>query len=254
METLKQRLKKKLREKNTLIKQAAHDIGVTKGHFEKVLDGERPPNENFINYASHILELDKKEVEEQFSLAQTQYLNSQLNAQKDTDGAGDNATLTPNRNQLAIIFLTGSIVVLFLLVFFSGSPETYAPPPEKLSTLYEGDDTTFIADITYPDGEQISTNRTFEKVWRIKNTGSVVWESRILKRETPRNKDVCDSINQVNIPRTEPGDTVDISVDFTSTATPGSCKVYWKMYDAAGKQTFPDAYPLYLLVNVVAAK
>ncbi|MFG3689321.1 NBR1-Ig-like domain-containing protein [Micromonospora sp. NPDC047740] len=109
------------------------------------------------------------------------------------------------------------------------------------------DDSRFEGDITYPDGTLVPPNTSFTKIWRIRNTGTVVWANRSLARvnETP-----CQAPVAVAIPQTMPGETVDIAVSVRTPGEPGSCKIYWKMADEDGRMYFPLKRPVFLDVRV----
>lgn len=46
-----------------------------------------------------------------------------------------------------------------------------------------GDTSTFVADVTVPDGTVMPPGFLFEKVWRIQNSGTVPWVGRWLARD-----------------------------------------------------------------------
>jgi acyl-coenzyme A thioesterase PaaI-like protein len=79
----------------------------------------------------------------------------------------------------------------------------------------------------------MTPNQAFTKTWRLKNTGTCSW--------TPAYAIVFSSGNAMNGPATQalagninPGQTVDISVNFTAPATPGDYTAYYKLRDASG--------------------
>ncbi len=45
-----------------------------------------------------------------------------------------------------------------------------------------GDASTFVADVTIPDGTLMKPYQLFEKTWRIRNSGTVLWKGRWLAR------------------------------------------------------------------------
>jgi DNA-binding XRE family transcriptional regulator len=44
-----------------------------------------------------------------------------------------------------------------------------------------GDNSAFIADVTFPDGSLVLPNQTFTKTWEIQNVGKVAWKNRYLQ-------------------------------------------------------------------------
>ncbi|TDB76720.1 NBR1-Ig-like domain-containing protein [Micromonospora sp. KC723] len=109
------------------------------------------------------------------------------------------------------------------------------------------DDSQFEGDVTYPDGTLVPPNSSFTKIWRIRNTGTVIWANRLLARV---NEDPCETPRAVPIPQTRPGEVVDIAVPVRTPGTPGTCKIYWKMADEQGRTLFPLKRPVFLDVRV----
>ncbi|WP_106396592.1 NBR1-Ig-like domain-containing protein [Actinocorallia populi] len=119
------------------------------------------------------------------------------------------------------------------------------PPAARPS--FEVDDSVFEGDITYPDGTLVRQGEEFEKVWRIRNAGTVEWEGRFLMRA---NDAICAAPDRVEIPRTRPGESVDIRVRVRTPKESGSCRIYWKMVDRQGRTLFPGKRPIFLDVRV----
>jgi len=91
----------------------------------------------------------------------------------------------------------------------------------------------FVADVTVPDGTQISAGNGFTKTWRLENTGSCTW--------TPAYLVVFDSGDPMGAPSSfnmpgfvNPGQTVDIAVDMTAPTDQGTYQSYWKFEDPNG--------------------
>jgi transcriptional regulator with XRE-family HTH domain len=114
-----------------------------------------------------------------------------------------------------------------------------------------GDASTFVADIT-PDAVIMPPGFCFEKIWRIRNSGTVPWAGRWLRRlGPPAGLGIPSSPLQVAIAPTEPGRTVDISVPMRAHHHPGTVEVYWKMVDDEGYEFFPDRYPEWIFTKVI---
>jgi hypothetical protein len=114
-----------------------------------------------------------------------------------------------------------------------------APPAHK------GDAAWFIADITLPDCTRVAPGTTISKVWRLKNSGTVPWEGYSLRRlDLPQRADQCQTISDVPIDDTPPGEMVDIRADITTPRKPGLCYVRFKMVDASGRVAFPGSRPV----------
>lgn len=111
-------------------------------------------------------------------------------------------------------------------------PPTFAPlPTTAFTATQECDRAQFITDVTIPDGSALSPNLVFTKTWRLKNTGTCTWSGYSL---------VFDEGNSMSgaastaIGTTPPGASVDISINLTAPATPGSYRGYWRIRNASG--------------------
>ncbi|WP_230985793.1 NBR1-Ig-like domain-containing protein [Microbispora oryzae] len=115
----------------------------------------------------------------------------------------------------------------------------WAPPTHK------GDSGAFIGDITLPDCTRVGPSETKTKVWRLKNVGTVPWKGYTLHRlDLPQRPDQCQTISDIPIKDTRPGETVDIRTFVTTPRNPGLCYVRFKMMDGSGVVAFPGGRPL----------
>lgn len=84
----------------------------------------------------------------------------------------------------------------------------------------------FITDVTIPDGTVMAPNQTFNKKWRLRNTGVCAWNGYSL---------VFDSGESMSgpaskpIPAVAPGQEVDLDVDLKAPAAPGTYRSYWRI-------------------------
>ena len=128
------------------------------------------------------------------------------------------------------------------------------------------DATGFISDVTIPDGMTIFANAVFVKTWQIQNVGSVAWTDRILvcvdekiefvRRATDfaapiAKRGLIPTQGSIPIPETLPGQSVELSVQFTAPVYPGTQISYWKMVDSNGKFCFPKSEGLSCVVKVI---
>ncbi|MBE0505856.1 MAG: helix-turn-helix domain-containing protein [Marinospirillum sp.] len=127
-----------------------------------------------------------------------------------------------------------------------------------------GDQSAFVADVTYPDGEQVLTGERFRKTWCLQNVGSVPWINRhlacqdddlmILYGRSGGLLDVAEKLlpdhSILPIPDTQPGETVELSVDFTAPSTPCTVISYWKILNPDGQFAFPNSKGLWVKVRV----
>jgi hypothetical protein len=123
--------------------------------------------------------------------------------------------------------------------------------PAAAPPTHEGDAAVFVADITLPDCSRVGAGKAVTKVWRLKNAGKVPWEGYSLRRlDLPQQADQCQTISDVPINDTEPGEMVDIRTDITTPRKPGLCYVRFKMVDASGRVAFPGNRPVNFQVIV----
>jgi hypothetical protein len=123
--------------------------------------------------------------------------------------------------------------------------------PLPANPLMLGDDSTFIADINYPDGTKVAAGQGFIKKWEIKNIGNVPWVGRFLAPDGKVTGD-CTYPLRVPVPTTYPGKPVIISVPVAVPDAPQVCLVTWKMVNAAGDLYFPNEEGIWFNVTIVA--
>ncbi len=107
------------------------------------------------------------------------------------------------------------------------TPEPTVPPtPAGTPTLSTCDDAAFVADVSVPDGTQLTPGQEFIKTWKVRNTGSCTWttgyvlvwsygDNRMNGQSTALPNDV------------PPGTEVDISINLQAPTTPGTYNGYW---------------------------
>ncbi|MEU7909595.1 NBR1-Ig-like domain-containing protein [Microbispora bryophytorum] len=143
----------------------------------------------------------------------------------------------------------------------SGSPSTtslsaadcpvHPTNPPWSPPAHQGDSAKFIGDITLPDCTRVGPRQTVTKVWRLKNAGSVPWKGYSLHRlDLPQQPDQCQTVSDVPIMDTRPGEMVDIRTDITTPKKPGLCYVRFKMMEGSGQVAFPGGRPLNFQVIV----
>lgn len=93
---------------------------------------------------------------------------------------------------------------------------------------------TFVSDVTIPDGTKIPGGNTFNKTWRLKNSGSCTWDTRFdiafVKGTLLAAQKVYDLQSVV-----KPGETVDITIQMTAPTTNGEYKSEWKLLNPNGE-------------------
>ena len=112
------------------------------------------------------------------------------------------------------------------------------------------DELTYLADVTAPDGAAIEAGRAFTKTWRVRNSGTSVWEGCTLE---PIGDDRMGGPDSVPLPRLAPGETGEVSVPLVAPAEPGRRRSTWKARNGRGRLF---AFELYadILVTPVARR
>jgi hypothetical protein len=111
------------------------------------------------------------------------------------------------------------------------APPTNTPKPTEEEIPC--DRALFITDVTVEDGSEFNPGEEFEKVWRMKNTGSCTWTTGYSLVFDSGNTLGGDS--SVYFPGSvSPGSQVDISIDLKAPNSPGSYKGTWQLRNAQG--------------------
>ncbi len=90
----------------------------------------------------------------------------------------------------------------------------------------------FVADVTVPDKTVLAPGQAFNKIWRVKNTGTCTWgtnEELVFVRGEAMTKTTT-----IAIPATAPGATADLSIAMTAPAAPGIHIADWRMRNHGG--------------------
>lgn len=120
-----------------------------------------------------------------------------------------------------------------------------------------GDRSEFVQDVTMRDGTIIGVDEAFTKIWRLRNSGTVVWRDRLLRRAGPHAPRFgIHSPVQVPVPDTPPGQTADIKMRMRAPSLPGDCVAHFYMTHSDGALCFPDLYPdgAYVYISVRAPR
>lgn len=145
-------------------------------------------------------------------------------------------TMVRRRND-AILLLAPSLVELAqrLCSQSAGGPEEQRP--------IAGDRSEFVADRTIPDGALLRPGEKVDKVWELRNAGTVPWIGRWLVRMgTIDSRSTPTTPDRVPISETQPGKSVRVVVPIEAPPLPGTYEIHWKMADADNRLYFPDRY------------
>ena len=97
------------------------------------------------------------------------------------------------------------------------TPTATLPPPENAIGCTNA--ARFISDVTVPDNSDLNVGEVFTKTWRVKNTGSCIWWYGYTL--THYSESSVSAPESAQLPRTNPGDTADLSIDLIAPGIPG---------------------------------
>lgn len=106
-----------------------------------------------------------------------------------------------------------------------GPSPTTAPSPCT-------NNSTFVADITVPDGTVVPAGTTVIKTWRLSNNGTCAWGSGYQFVFVSGEAMTAETVKPV--PTTAPGATADLSVSITAPVGPGSHTGSWRIRSSTG--------------------
>jgi transcriptional regulator with XRE-family HTH domain len=115
----------------------------------------------------------------------------------------------------------------------------------------EGDAAAFVSE-SPPDGSMIPCGATFTKTWTIRNSGTVPWIGRRLRRIGPAlGPWTLASERFTRVPDAEPGQETTISVTVRAPQMETAAVAQWKMVDPEDLLYFPDRYSVGLALYVL---
>ena len=126
-------------------------------------------------------------------------------------------------------------------------PATATEPEPILPCDRCADSAIFVGDVSIPDGMSVTPGQTFSKTWRVRNNGSSTWDGYKL---IFRQGDQMEGNSPISIPRTTPGQQVDISIGLRAPNAPGAKAGYWQIINREGGHV--RGGELWVKVNVVA--
>lgn len=109
------------------------------------------------------------------------------------------------------------------------------------------DSLTYVADVTVPDDTVMSPGQDFVKTWRVRNTGACPWGAGYVLVYA----DYSDQMSGQFIALTEvvqPGQEVEVSVQFTAPSAAGEYLSAWTMQNPQGV-TFPQVIFVKIIVQ-----
>lgn len=110
----------------------------------------------------------------------------------------------------------------------TATPETPIPTNPADCT----NSAAFVADVTVADNDIIPAGADFTKTWRIKNTGTCVWNPNYALSHYSEERMLAPASVPLSV--TYPGQTADISVDLTAASADGKHTAYFVIKNPAG--------------------
>jgi len=130
---------------------------------------------------------------------------------------------------------------------------TATVPPAAQVTTTQGttvalcDVLEFVADVNIPDGTSMAPGQDFLKTWRVKNSGSCTWDADyklVYAEYADKMSGQWQPLTQV----VQPGQEVELSVQFTAPDKVGEYLSAWQMQNPRGV-TFPEAIYVKIIVQ-----
>ncbi len=117
----------------------------------------------------------------------------------------------------------------------AGSAANPTPPPTAAPTTAPAPvpacsyDAAFVEHLTVPDGTTWMPGQAFNKIWRVRNTGTCAWESGT--EVVFIGGEAMTSTSGSLVPLTAPGATADLLIAMVAPATPGTHAGQWRLRD-----------------------
>ncbi len=91
----------------------------------------------------------------------------------------------------------------------------------------------FVADVTIPDGTVLAPGAVFKKTWRLKNIGTCTWTTNYSLVYASGEKFSGPTSAKLPV-SVAPGQTVDVTIDFTAPSAAGKYRGNWQLANASG--------------------
>lgn len=110
--------------------------------------------------------------------------------------------------------------------------ETPTPPPPAPTAPCDND-MVFLQDLTVPDGSVFKPGVGISKSWSIRNEGSCTWTEgyTLVLEDGP----ALGAFDKQPLPAAEPGEAVEMHVDFFAPPQPGNYRSAWRAHDLGGE-------------------
>lgn len=178
------------------------------------------------------------------------------------------ATANPGVLTLQRLAAALDLPAMTLFRLFAEEPTSLRRTARRHEGLHDSEDgLIFVADVTVPDHALMTPGETFTKTWALQNAGTRLWLHRslvrvdnelVIARRTPQgglsalvDTHLTSLGNQVEVPRTQPGQIVELSVDMRAPDGSGTVTSLWQLVDAEGQPCFGPQCYLYTVITVV---
>jgi ABC-type amino acid transport substrate-binding protein len=125
----------------------------------------------------------------------------------------------------------------YLLIDLSKVPPVPTPTPLPTTVVIPTatpqpcyDAMAYVGDVTIPDGTEMNPGQDFDKIWRLKNTGTCPWNSSY--KITYVQGDRMDGTDEFVKGTILPGQTYDMIIDQKAPNNPGTYQGVWQMVNA----------------------
>ena len=112
------------------------------------------------------------------------------------------------------------------------APAAQVPPTAIVNPPNCTDSAAFVADVTVPDNTNLKQGESFNKIWRVKNTGTCTWTDQYTL--TFYDGDQMGAPESLPLGVTRPGDTLDIAVDMTAPDKDAIYRADFEMHNSTG--------------------
>jgi len=112
------------------------------------------------------------------------------------------------------------------------APAAQVPPTAIVNPPNCTDSAAFVADVTVPDNTNLKQGESFNKIWRVKNTGTCTWTDQYTL--TFYDGDQMGAPESLPLGVTRPGDTLDIAVDMTAPDKDAIYRADFEMRNSTG--------------------
>ncbi len=130
-------------------------------------------------------------------------------------------------------------------------PSLVPTVPPTQAAIPQCDNSAYVTDVTIPDGTLLATGQAFNKIWRVRNTGTCAWGDGYTFVFVSGASMTMTTV--ISVPATAPGATVDLLVPMTAPATPGAFTGFWQLRNPSGTRFGALVWAKINVVNLIPA-